>query len=70
MSSVDPHHAGILVPFPPIEARPLRLAWRADEAGAVLLFTGVRYERAATEQPHPADGSGDRKSRPRSRRGR
>ena len=42
---------GLLVAFPPIEARPLRTIIGHSHTGDVLLFTGVRYERLTTKPP-------------------
>jgi hypothetical protein len=56
-----------VVPFPEAAARPQRPAPAADERkGVILLFTGVRYERAETDNvptpPVASNGSRRRRS--------
>ena len=70
MSLIGSRNDGVLVPFPPPESRPLRVTARAEAAGAILLFTGVRYDRPVADGPLPGTGTGEKKSRPRSKRSR
>lgn len=70
MSLIGSRNDGVLVPFPPPESRPLRASARAEAAGAILLFTGVRYDRPAADGPQPGSAAGEKKSRPRSKRSR
>ena len=60
---------GELVAFPDRARRPARMALRADEPrGAILLFTGIRYERLAPSiEPSPV-AKQPKAGRPRRRR--
>lgn len=69
MNSVEGQRGAVLVPFPTPEMRPLRAPDADAGPGAILLFTGVRYERQAPEAP-PCDDLGKTKPRSGGRRGR
>ncbi len=60
----DEASTGTVIPFPGAAKRPARPEPRSDEPrGAILLFTGVRYERPSTAlAPTPAP-SGSPKAR-------
>ncbi|MFE1603086.1 hypothetical protein [Methylobacterium sp. ID0610] len=47
-----------IVPFPASAPRTRRPETAEPERGAILLFTGVRYERPCEPAPRPAEPSG------------
>lgn len=69
MKKVETRSSGDIVPFPDPASRAGRRPLAADEPrGAVVLFTGVRYERHPEMPPGPfgplaSDGSPRRRRR-------
>jgi len=69
MGEIQPA-TGAVVPFSGSAYRASRPALKADEPrGEILLFTGVRYERAVATglEPTPASSGASRAGRPRRR---
>lgn len=58
---------GVLIHLSERPARPASRR-REGETADILLYTGVRYERHAAEEPTPGDGAGRETARPRRRR--
>lgn len=50
MSSASSNDGATIVPFPESRAKEPRILQHGEPLGIVLLFTGVRYERAAEQR--------------------